>query len=97
MGSFEPLHSGSSSYLIYKPCAAQTCRSTGPLLPCQVLTAYAACGLLVRAQQVVPAPTLSSAWQSLRLADRPHPTGQRYAQETRIRDDLALPQAYSLG
>ena len=96
MGSFEPLHSGSSSHLIYKQCAAQTCRSTGPLMPCLVLTAYTACGLLVRVQLVVSAPTLSSAWQSLRLSDHPQRTGERYAREPCLRDDLALPQAYSL-
>ena len=33
----------------------------------------------------------------MRLADRPEPTGQLDARETRRRDDLALPQALLLG
>ena len=62
-----------------------------------MLAPCAARGLLVRAQEVVLARNESSARRSMRLADRPQPAGQLDARETRRRDDLALPQAHSLG
>jgi hypothetical protein len=62
-----------------------------------MLTACAARGLLMCAQEVAPTPNASSARRSMRLADRPQPAGQLDARETRRRDDLALPQVHMVG
>ena len=66
-------------------------------MPNLVLTAYAACGLLVRAQEVVPAPNPLSAQSSLRPADRLGQAGLSGAREQRGYDDLALLCMHALG
>ena len=67
------------------------------MIPYLMLTACAARGLLMCAQEVAPTPNASSARRSMRLADRPQPAGQLDARETRRRDDLALPQVHMVG
>ena len=63
----------------------------------QVLTACAACGLLVRAQEVALAPILSSARLPLRQVSRLQSADHPGTRETRTHDDLAVPQAHALG
>ena len=67
------------------------------MTPYLVLTACAAFGLLVRAQEVAPASISSSARRSCRLADRLQPTGHPSARRTHGRNDLAMPQSHAVG
>ena len=67
------------------------------MTPWLVLTACAASGLRVCAQEVVPPSILSSARRSTRPTDQPQPAGQPNARETRSRNHLALPQAHAPG
>ena len=96
-GALSPLRSRSRSHAIGKRCAAWIRPPTHGMILYQVLTACAAHGLLVRAQEVAPTPSPWSARRSMCLADRPHPAGHPGTRETRRRDDLALPQAHALG
>ena len=97
MGISDLLLYRSSTYAISKRCAAQTSPNTDVTVPCLVITAVAACGMLVRAQEVAPSPKPSSAQRTLRLADRLRCTDHPGAREPRRRDDLASPQAHLLG
>ena len=78
-------------------CAAQNHIPTDGMTPYLVLTACAAHGLLVRAQEVVPAPNPLSAQSSLRSADRLGPDGLSGAREQRGCDDLAIPHSLAVG
>ena len=62
-----------------------------------MLTACAARGLLMCAQEVAPAPNAWSAQRYLRLADRLGPAGHAGARGTRRRNDLAVPQSHAVG
>ena len=65
--------------------------------PYLMLTACAACGLLLCAQDVAAAPMPSSVRRSLRLADHLGPAGQPSAQEPHGCDDLASPEVHAVG
>ena len=70
MGVSEPLLFRSNSGAVAKRYAAKTRPEAGVMVPYLVLTACAASGLLVCAQEVVPALNCSSAQQSLRPDER---------------------------
>ena len=70
MGVSEPLLSRSSTSAAGKQCAAQTRPEVDFMVPYLVLTACAAFGLLMCAQEVAPAPNPWSPQRYLRLADR---------------------------
>ena len=93
----EPLLFRSSSGAVGKWYAAQTRPEAGVMVPYLVLTACAAFGLLMCAQEVAPTPNPSSARRSLCLADRRQPAGQSDAREARRGNVLALPQSLALG
>ena len=97
LGAYCPLFAGSSSHAISKWCAAQKRPALHAMTPYLVLTACAACGLLVRAQEVALARNLWSARPSMRSADRPQPASQRNARETHRHDELALAKAHTVG
>jgi hypothetical protein len=97
LGAYCLLLAGSSSHAVGKRCTAQQRPLTDAMTLYLVLTACAASGLLVCAQEVDATPNPSSARRSMRLADRPQPVGQPDARETRRRDDLALLQVHTVG
>ena len=97
LGAYCPLLAGSPPHAVSKRCAAQKRPALHAMTPYLVLTACAARGLLVGAQEVALTRNLWSAQRSMRSADRPQPASQRNARETRRRDDLALAQVHQVG
>ena len=97
VGVSEPLLSRSSTSAVGKQCAAQTRPEVDVMVPYLVLTACAAFGLLMCAQEVAPAPNPWSSQRYLRLADRLGPAGHPGARRTRRRNDLAVPQSHAVG
>ena len=97
MGVLQPLLPRSSTSAIGKQCAAQTRPEVDVMVPYLVLTACAAFGLLMCAQEVAPPPNPWSAQRSLHLADRLGPVGHPGARRTRRRNDLAVPQSHAVG
>ena len=93
----EPLLSRSSIGAVGKWYAAHTRPEAGVMVPYLVLTACAAFGLLMCAQEAAPAPNHWSAQRSLRLADRFGPDGHPDARGTRRRNDLAVPKSHAVG
>ena len=67
------------------------------MMPYQVMTACTARGLLVCAQEVVPAPNPLSARRPLRPTDRLRYADHSYARETRACDYISSPEVHASG